>query len=436
MVAFVLWLLLSAASTRTAYGEVTGDAEAVIDSTPEINATNATNATMRIPLAPGAYVAANTTSANDMLASPSVTEVRIQDGSLATSSISRAARNNSASAAYNVSARAPTLQPSANETCSPRCKQAAVRRRRRLASSPLVRGLLAVDWTVRRGYAQSKRSASAVRNVVKHSGSWCRTVKGLVVEGAAMGRDSGRRALVVASVGWKRLMHRLRRLLGDERVRKRIEQVRNAAKVGIKFGHKSGRMAARWLGVNARRTVAKVQEFAWEATRAEEEREALQRRRRRSSGTSSSGEGVNSADAKRAAAEAEEMLVRQRAEIRRIASVIEGDHYKTLGVDVRASPAAIKSAFRKLARLLHPDKCKVPEAHATFLRLQAAQSVLSDAASRAAYDRQRAIYGGDIGNLHARGAGAGYYSGQSTAAYYARRSGFRSSPTGYPTPRW
>jgi molecular chaperone DnaJ len=65
-----------------------------------------------------------------------------------------------------------------------------------------------------------------------------------------------------------------------------------------------------------------------------------------------------------------------------------GDYYEILGVQRDADPAAIKSAFRKLAMKLHPDQnpgCKVSEEK--FKELGEAYAVLSDPQKRAAYDR-------------------------------------------------
>ena len=64
------------------------------------------------------------------------------------------------------------------------------------------------------------------------------------------------------------------------------------------------------------------------------------------------------------------------------------DYYEILGVPRNADPAAIKSAFRKLAMKLHPDQnpgCKVSEDK--FKEIGEAYAVLSDPQKRAAYDR-------------------------------------------------
>ncbi|NUR97541.1 MAG: J domain-containing protein [Kribbellaceae bacterium] len=60
------------------------------------------------------------------------------------------------------------------------------------------------------------------------------------------------------------------------------------------------------------------------------------------------------------------------------------DHYEVLNVSRTATPAEIKSAYRKLALQVHPDQ----GGNAALFRLvQEAWSTLSDPAKRAAYDR-------------------------------------------------
>jgi len=64
------------------------------------------------------------------------------------------------------------------------------------------------------------------------------------------------------------------------------------------------------------------------------------------------------------------------------------DHYKTLGVDKKASPDEIKKAYRKLARQYHPDTNPGDKAaEERFKRISEAHDVLSDADKRKAYDR-------------------------------------------------
>ncbi|PZP86054.1 MAG: hypothetical protein DI582_03915 [Azospirillum brasilense] len=81
----------------------------------------------------------------------------------------------------------------------------------------------------------------------------------------------------------------------------------------------------------------------------------------------------------------------------------DNDHYKTLGVERTADEAAIKSAYRKLAKEFHPDKVRglaikagkegaaldaaIQEGQQAFQRIGAAYDVLGDTAKRANYDR-------------------------------------------------
>ncbi|HWE09730.1 MAG TPA: molecular chaperone DnaJ [Solirubrobacteraceae bacterium] len=63
------------------------------------------------------------------------------------------------------------------------------------------------------------------------------------------------------------------------------------------------------------------------------------------------------------------------------------DYYEVLGVSRTASDAEIKKAFRRLARELHPDVNKEPDAEDRFKEAAEAYEVLSDAERRATYDR-------------------------------------------------
>jgi curved DNA-binding protein CbpA len=64
------------------------------------------------------------------------------------------------------------------------------------------------------------------------------------------------------------------------------------------------------------------------------------------------------------------------------------DWYALLGVDPDVDDAGLRRAWKKLARRWHPDRAGA-DATATFQRLSAAYTVLSDPAARAAYDRRR-----------------------------------------------
>ena len=62
------------------------------------------------------------------------------------------------------------------------------------------------------------------------------------------------------------------------------------------------------------------------------------------------------------------------------------DYYEVLGVERGADDAAIKKAFRSLARELHPDVNDDPEAEERFKEAAEAYEVLSDAEQRRTYD--------------------------------------------------
>ncbi|MGH8869467.1 MAG: molecular chaperone DnaJ [Actinomycetes bacterium] len=92
---------------------------------------------------------------------------------------------------------------------------------------------------------------------------------------------------------------------------------------------------------------------------------------------------------------------------------LEKDYYKTLGVPKDADAAAIKKAYRKLARQFHPDANKNDrDAEDRFKEVSEAYDVLSDEKRRAEYDEARTLF--DAGGFRApggaRGGGAGGYS--------------------------
>ena len=65
------------------------------------------------------------------------------------------------------------------------------------------------------------------------------------------------------------------------------------------------------------------------------------------------------------------------------------DPYRTLQVEPSAGLEAIKAAYRRLARLYHPDLNPRPEAAERMRAINAAYRLLSDPRQRAAYDAQR-----------------------------------------------
>src|SRR5208337_4291772 len=84
---------------------------------------------------------------------------------------------------------------------------------------------------------------------------------------------------------------------------------------------------------------------------------------------------------------------------------VEKDFYKELGVSSDASAKDIKTAYRKLASDLHPDKN--PTGAERFKAVSEAYSVLSDEAKRKEYDETRRLFGGrrfDSGGFGGGGA--------------------------------
>src|SRR5205814_9835029 len=63
------------------------------------------------------------------------------------------------------------------------------------------------------------------------------------------------------------------------------------------------------------------------------------------------------------------------------------DYYEVLGVARAADEGEIKRAFRRLARELHPDISKAPDAQESVRELVEAYEVLSKRETRELYDR-------------------------------------------------
>jgi DnaJ-class molecular chaperone len=102
------------------------------------------------------------------------------------------------------------------------------------------------------------------------------------------------------------------------------------------------------------------------------------------------------------------------------------DLYSTLGVPRSADEAAIKKAYRKLAKELHPDKNKDnPKASERFSQVTQAYDLLSDKNKRAQYDRGEIDEQGNPKSPFGYGAGGG---GPNT--YSGFRRGFGGSSGG------
>jgi hypothetical protein len=87
------------------------------------------------------------------------------------------------------------------------------------------------------------------------------------------------------------------------------------------------------------------------------------------------------------------------------------DYYAVLEVEVNASPAEIRAAFKKLARQYHPDVYKASDANERMSQILQAYRVLSDRSERELYDAQRARHVGEKRNLS--GTTSAIYPGQS-----------------------
>lgn len=113
-----------------------------------------------------------------------------------------------------------------------------------------------------------------------------------------------------------------------------------------------------------------------------------------------------------------------------MSSTLTTDPYQILGVPKDATPVAIRSAYRKLCLVTHPDKIQDESLRATkqdeFQRLQQAYEILGDETRRQQYDDQvryaaqkRDLYGQKI---RTAGAAAATATATATVADTWRRS--------------
>ena len=101
------------------------------------------------------------------------------------------------------------------------------------------------------------------------------------------------------------------------------------------------------------------------------------------------------------------------------------DPYEVLGVDRKATEADIKSAYRRLAKKLHPDANKNdPKAATRFAELNAAHEILEDDKKRKAYDRGEIDAEGKPKFHGFQGFGGG--PGASPGGGFGPESGFES----------
>ncbi|MDY7003589.1 MAG: DnaJ domain-containing protein [Cyanobacteriota bacterium] len=68
--------------------------------------------------------------------------------------------------------------------------------------------------------------------------------------------------------------------------------------------------------------------------------------------------------------------------------MVTGDYYKTLNVNPTATQGQIKQAYRRLAKLFHPDANTEIADHERIISINKAYEVLGDPQLRKSYDRQ------------------------------------------------
>lgn len=110
--------------------------------------------------------------------------------------------------------------------------------------------------------------------------------------------------------------------------------------------------------------------------------------------------------------------------------VAKKDYYEVLGVDRQADAAAIKKAYRKLAKKYHPDTNKDnPQAEQKFKEASEAYTILSDPEKKKLYDRfGHAAFDGSMGAGGASGGGT--YGGTSYGGADSGFGGFGGSGSG------
>jgi len=107
------------------------------------------------------------------------------------------------------------------------------------------------------------------------------------------------------------------------------------------------------------------------------------------------------------------------------------DFYTTLGVDEKADATAIKKAYRKLARELHPDRNpNDASAEERFKEVQQAYETLSDPTKRKQYDRMKRFGGmGGMGSGSPFETRSGFRYRQNPDGTYVRMDpGFDAGP--------
>ena len=296
----------------------------------------------------------------------------------------------------------------------PRCqdKRCALKRTRR--PNGLLRALLTVDLALRKvaHAARGARDRSVI--IARHAHRACLAAKGHAVLAWDQSRHTAQVLAVSAREGWRRTLMTAEAAWRDPRVQRRVEQVRQAAELGVLHSVQGARATGRWVRTAGAAAGTILLDAVMAGIKAHQSHGSAGGSKGGQGGSGSSGRSGRSSRSSRpgqrggterehrrehaapsaAASEAATDAAgtaEQRREIARILALPEAQHYETLGLYERSTLPKIKSKFRTLARLLHPDKCKMPKAHEAFLRLQAAHAVLTDHTKRLEYDRERAL---------------------------------------------
>jgi len=109
------------------------------------------------------------------------------------------------------------------------------------------------------------------------------------------------------------------------------------------------------------------------------------------------------------------------------------DLYETLGVSRDADGDAIKKAYRRLARQLHPDVNPDPATHEKFKDVSHAYEVLSDPEKRRMYDLGGDPFNG--GGFGGAGAGQGFSFTDIMDAFFGGQAGGAAGGGRGPRPR-
>lgn len=267
--------------------------------------------------------------------------------------------------------------------------------------------------------ALAHMARAARRRASKHAERAARVAAAASRVGSSAAARTFRLGAAAARAVFYQALTRGRSILDNQRVQAALAHGQHYAAIAVYLtskGARAARAGARELGAAGTSTIryiaAKVRTTAAEAYhRARTGRQAKPHARRhrqggdgkartsrqhseeaqrdRASRGRSRAAPTEHSDSSKGSAEDRQLLASQHTEAARILATPEGDHYAVLKLDPRCTTAQAKTAFRRLARLLHPDKCSIASAHEAFLRLQAAQGVLTDKARRLEYDRAR-----------------------------------------------